>query len=385
MQKYNFVTKWGSEGTGDGQFFGLSREVAVDASGNVYVGDAGLYVPGFGVHRIQKFDPNGVLITKWGSEGTGDGEFQELSAMAVDASGNIYVADTGNDVPGVLTNRIQKFDSNGTFITKWMVPRDRPDLPCILAVDPSGYVYVALVYGFCIQKFDSNGTLLTKWGAPDWGLNNGLPMSVAIDASGYVYVSDIFFPGPYDVRRPWVHIQKFDSNGNSIKKWGSYGTGDGQFLSPPVMAADALGNVYAADVFNNRIQKFDSNGTLITKWGAEGTGNGQFFGFLRLCVDAAGTYVYVSDGENYRVQKFSLHTDVRDDRWFQAIDPMALLLNTKQYLRWVNMHHPHVPKVAEIEQFLRLMSSEEREQVLKNARMLRAYADAAEQAAAKIK
>ena len=90
----DYHSQWGSQGSGDGEFqypFG----VAVDNSGNVYVADA--YN-----RRIQKFDSNGVFLTKWGSEGSGDGEFLYPYDAAVDNSGNVYVADT-------FSHRIQKF------------------------------------------------------------------------------------------------------------------------------------------------------------------------------------------------------------------------------------------------------------------------------------
>ena len=65
-------------------------------------------------------------------------------------------------------------------------------------------------------------------------------------------------------------IQKFDSNGKFITKWGSYGTADGQFSIHIGVAVDSSGNVYVTDSANNRIQKFNSNGTFITKWGSNG-------------------------------------------------------------------------------------------------------------------
>ena len=65
-------------------------------------------------------------------------------------------------------------------------------------------------------------------------------------------------------------IQKFDSNGTFITKWGSYGTGDGQFIGPWGISFNPLEIVYVADTDNNRIQKFDSNGNFITKWGSFG-------------------------------------------------------------------------------------------------------------------
>lgn len=93
--KYHFITKWGSEGSGDGQFRDPDG-IAVDSSGNVYVADD------MDNHRIQKFNSNGKFITKWGSPGKGDGQFDRPSAIAFDSTGNMYVSEFGN-------SRIQKF------------------------------------------------------------------------------------------------------------------------------------------------------------------------------------------------------------------------------------------------------------------------------------
>ena len=72
-------------------------------------------------------------------------------------------------------------------------------------------------------------------------------------------------------------IQKFDSSGNFLTKWGSVGTGDGQFGSyPRGVAVESSNNVYVSDPGNYRIQKFDSSGNFLTKWGSVGTGDGQF-------------------------------------------------------------------------------------------------------------
>jgi hypothetical protein len=79
--------------------------VAVDASGNVYVADNGN-------RRIQKFTSSGTYVTQWGSYGTGDGQFDYPCGVAVDASGNVYVADASNQ-------RIQVFTSSGTYVTQW--------------------------------------------------------------------------------------------------------------------------------------------------------------------------------------------------------------------------------------------------------------------------
>ncbi|MDQ6723597.1 MAG: hypothetical protein M3Z01_04960 [Thermoproteota archaeon] len=135
------------------------------------------------------------------------------------------------------------------------------------------------------------------WGSN--GTDNGQfgqynsPNGIAIDSSGNLYVSD------YDNNR----IQKFDSNGTFITKWGSEGSKDGQFLNPQGIATDSSGNVYVSDYDNNRIQKFDSNGTFITKWGSEGSDDGQFEGPKGIAIDSL-VKVYVTDEGNNRVEVF---------------------------------------------------------------------------------
>jgi len=102
-ESYSFVTMWPE--LPQPWYFNDPSDVAVDASGNVYIGDRNR-------ECIQKFTRDGIFITKWGSSGSGDGEFNGPRGVAVDAWGNVYVADT-------LNNRIQKFTSDGAVITKW--------------------------------------------------------------------------------------------------------------------------------------------------------------------------------------------------------------------------------------------------------------------------
>jgi len=278
-----FITKWGSEGNGDGQF-SSPHGIALDSNGNIYVADTGN-------NRIQKFTSSGQFITKWGSEGNGDGEFSVPRSIALDSSGNIYVAEEWN-------HRIQKFASNGQFITKWGSRGSGNGqflYPYGIALDSSGNVYVTDTYNHRIQEFTSGGQFVTKWGSK--GSGNGqfsYPKGIALDSNGNVYVAE-----------EWNHrIQKFASNGQFITKWGSSGNGDGELLYPYGIALDSSGNVYVADTFNHRIQKFTSSGQFITKWGSSGNGDGQFDQPGGIAIDNSGN-VYVVDGVNHRIQKFT--------------------------------------------------------------------------------
>ena len=274
----DFLFKWGAEYN-----FRYPRGIAVDAGGNVYVADSLN-------HRIQVFDSNGTFIRKWGSRGSGDGKLSYPYGVTVDGPGNVYVADGGN-------HRIQVFDGNGTFIRKWGsygAGDGQFYYPRGIAVDGSGNVYVAAAFNHRIQVFDNNGTFLRKWGSLGSGDGQFFrSWGIAVDGLGNVYVADT-----------WNNrIQVFDSNGTFIRKWGSRGSGDGQFFQPVGIAVDGSGNVYVTGFWDNRIQVFDSNGTFLRKWGSYGPGDGQFYHPTGIAVDGPGN-VYVADTYNHRIQVF---------------------------------------------------------------------------------
>jgi len=285
---YEFVTKWGSIGTGDGQF-GTSGPygIAVDISGNVYVADTGN-------GRIQKFNSNGVFLAKWGSYGNGDGQFSSPWGITVDNSGFVYVADAGSD-------RIQKFTSTGTFVSKFGITGTGDGQlhdPHGIGVDSTGNIYVAEDSNQRVQKFNSNGAYLTKWGSQ--GSADGqfwMPNGLAVDSSANVYVTEM------NNHR----VQKFNSSGTFLAKWGGYGSGDGQVRTPWGIAVDNSGNVYVAEYSGERISKFTSNGTFVAKWGTTGTGDGQFNKPTGVAVDVSGN-VYIAEYGNCRVQKFRPRT-----------------------------------------------------------------------------
>ena len=308
--------------------------VATDSLGNTYVADTGN-------NRIQKFDSDGNFIAFWGSEnldpyggsefGGGDGEFASPAGIAVDSSNNIYVADTGN-------NRIQKFDSDGNFITKWGKNTVGPyggseygtdngefNSPRGIATDTIGNIYVVDGGNYRIQKFNNSGVYISQWGTSG-GADNQVnsPGGIAIDSNNTVFVSDTGNN----------RINEYDSDGYFLSTvgWGvsdgqselqvcttgcragESGSGVGQFKSPLGVTVDNNGNLYVSDSENNRIQKFDENGAFIDIWGSETVGpyggsayssaDGEFSYPALISSDEQGN-IYVADAQNSRVQKLS--------------------------------------------------------------------------------
>jgi len=122
------------------------------------------------------------------------------------------------------------------------------------------------------------------------------PTGIAIDgSSNYVYVAD----------KENHRIQKFDSDGRFIVKWGSKGSKDAQFKNPTGIAIDPLTNhVYVADKENHRIQKFDSDGRFIVKWGSKGSSDGQFNNLVSLCINRQNGSIFIVESDSHRIQLF---------------------------------------------------------------------------------
>lgn len=274
----SFVLKWGTVGTGDGQF-STPRGIAVDITGNVYVAE------GNG-NRFQKFDGNGNFLMKAGLLGDVPGGFVTPSGIAVDSAGNIYVTDS-------FTNRTSKFNSSGTYLSS-IGPSGFLSASGV-AIDSTDNVYISDANNHRIRKYDSSGAFVTEWGSSGAGDGQFFgPEGVAIDLSGNVYVADTGNN----------RIQKFTSAGVFITKWGTAGTANGEFSLPFGVTADTTGNVYVADTGNSRIQSFSSTGTFNEAFGTNGIGDGEFSGPQDVAADAFGN-IFVADTGNDRVQKLS--------------------------------------------------------------------------------
>jgi DNA-binding beta-propeller fold protein YncE len=165
----------GTKGTGNGQF-GNPNGIAVDHTGNIYVADA------FN-HSVQKLAPDGTFIDKWKGPGPG---FYGPRRIAIGPDDSIYVVDQGH-------NRIAKFSLDGQVLATWGSKGNGDgefNDPTSVAVDPwTNKVYVADPINKRIQVFDENGKYLTKWLVREWGQPVGFEDLTIDSQAGRLYAS----------------------------------------------------------------------------------------------------------------------------------------------------------------------------------------------------
>ena len=234
--------------------------------------------------------PESVSNMFEGGKGTGKGEFDSPSGIAVDSKGNVLVADTGN-------GRVEKFSPTSTFIsTIGMKGAGNGQLgaPNGIAVDRNGNVYIADAGNHRVQKLAPNGGFIAEWKGPEPGFYG--PRRIAIGPDDSIYVVD----------QGHTRIVKFNPEGQVLTAWGTKGNGDAQFDDPTSVAVDPTTNkVYVADPRNKRIQVFDASGKFLTKW--EMPEWGRPAGFEDLAIDAKAGRLYASSANINAVFIFDLN------------------------------------------------------------------------------
>jgi tripartite motif-containing protein 71 len=270
--------------------------VAVDTSGDVYVADQLSYV-------VQKFTAAGAFETQWGAYGGGHGQFGPIGGLAVDGAGDVYVVDSSHD-------RIEKFGPNGEFISTWgqkgselgdfdFGSSQSPSQPPGGGIAISGeHVYVADSGNDRIERFNLEGGEATTWGTRGSGPGQfSYPRAVAASESEVIVSDD-------DNHR----IEKFSPEGVFEAETGSQGDGPGEFGYPYGVAVDAAGNVYVADDSNDRIVKLTPQLAFDGAWGGAGSKPGELEFPRALASDPAGD-TYVADTANDRVEVFDSSGD----------------------------------------------------------------------------
>ena len=297
--------------------------------GIVVAADGTLYVVDDENHTIRKITPAGAVTTlagAAGSPGNADGmgaaaRFHHPVGLAMDAGGALYVTDADSHTirkitpAGAVTTLAGEAGRKGSADGSAMAARF--DLPHGVAVDARGNVYVADTENHTIRKITPAGAVTTLAGtARHKGSADGLgaaarfnhPVGLAVDSEGNVYAAD---NGNHAIRKI--------TPAGEVATWaglpGHHGGTDGRgslarFLFPTGVAVDAIGNVYVADHLNTTIRKISPSGEVSTRAGSvlrsghvDGPGpDARFVGPFGIAVDANGT-LYVTDGTTIRVIK----------------------------------------------------------------------------------
>jgi sugar lactone lactonase YvrE len=311
-----------ADGPGSAARFYWPWGVAVDSAGNVYVAD-------YRNHTIREVAPGGVVTTLAGRapyygsvDGTGGAaRFYFPEGVAVDSTGNVYVADTWNHTiravmpGGVVTTLAGLAGSSGS--ADGTASAAQFNGPSGVAVDSAGNVYVADYWNNTIRKVTPGVVVTTLAGlAGSSGSTDGAasaagffqPEGVAVDSAGNVYVADT----DNDT------IRKVTPGGVATTLAGlagSSGSADGtgsaaRFNTPSGVAVDSAGNVYVADSGNSTLRKVTPDGVVTTLAGragkrgsADGTGSAARFSRpFGVAVDSVGN-VYVADTSNNTLRK----------------------------------------------------------------------------------
>jgi DNA-binding beta-propeller fold protein YncE len=286
---YKTLTRYAKDGSMQLEIsnpdFNWLRGLTVDSQGRMYVLDPVK-------EKIHVYNANGNLLDVWFG-------FGGAESMDVDSDDNVYVA-LGGTATG--TPQVAVFDPSGTELFRFGSFGTGPGQfrrPHDVAVAPDGPIYVADESNQTVQKFDSLGNHLLTIGIGQSGSLPGefkSPVSVSVDSNGNLYVSD----------RRNNRIQKFDSAGNFLLEWGDYGTGPGQFIEHHGIAVAPDDTIWVAGYHGHDVQHFDGQGNLIQRWQEHVSGPGEFSVARGIAI--SNDNLFVVDGWNQRVQAFDMNT-----------------------------------------------------------------------------
>ncbi|MFL5843954.1 MAG: hypothetical protein ACJ762_04605 [Solirubrobacteraceae bacterium] len=306
---YSAVAVQGSPGVAA---FNQPSGVAVDGAGNAWIADRAN-------NRVVELDAAGNFVRVLGKSngagtaGTGNGEFNGPEDVAIDFSGRIWVADTGN-------HRLQLFSAAGGFIRK--LGRDAGagtsgsaggefNLPASIVIDGAGNLLVAEAGNHRIQRLNEFGGFLGEWGKNGGdgtaGSGNGefnSPRGIALDNStGDILVADT---GNHRVQRftfGMVFVAKVGAAGLSAS------SAEGEFAAPRALEVGPAGDVFVADTGNDRIERLTSGLAFVANYGtgSPGSGQGEYDDPRGVAFDVSGRLL-VAEAGNRRVQRLQAAT-----------------------------------------------------------------------------
>jgi DNA-binding beta-propeller fold protein YncE len=280
---FEHVMDIGTKGAAPGEFKYV-EDFAFSKNGELLVTDAS--------HAyVQAFDPTtGKFIARFGGKGDDEAGLEKPEGIAVDAQGNIFVAD-------YTSGFVKKYDASYKWLITFSGYGSKPGetMKSEFMDIRDGRLYVPDAGNDRVNVFALDGKPLFDFGGPGNELGKlADPEAAKFDSSGRLFVSDLKND----------RIQVFDGEGKLLSLFGRSGDGSGEFRAPAGIAFDRDDNLYVTEIGNHRVQVFDKTGKFLTMWGRKGSAAGEFANPHGIIVERGTGCVYVADTSNNRVQVF---------------------------------------------------------------------------------
>ena len=274
--------------------------ISVATDGSIYTLESWGY-------RLIKMNDSGVQQWAFGTAGVfgsdnahlGGGDMGPEGNPAIDTGGRILVPDSKN-------NRIQAFNSGGSYVTTYGAPTYQFNCPSGVAISPvNGDIYVVDRCNQRVQVFNSSWVYKTSLGVNGVSGSDAThfndPRGVVIDTSSNVYVLDT---GNSRVQKCTVSGSTYSCT-TFVGVVGECGSDFAHLCDPRAIALDKAGRVYVADTNNQRVQVFDASGAYLTSIGGGwGSNSSQAHHPSGVAIDGVGN-VYITDRDLHRIQKFA--------------------------------------------------------------------------------